>query len=76
MEDTELLVTRSPDDGETALLISSDSLHRDNLMGHLYFELDFGDGCVVTAIDFYLAEKLPGTGFPQHGKSQFLPDEE
>lgn len=53
MEDTELLVTRSPDDGETALLISSDSLHRDNLMGHLYFELDFGDGCVVTANDLY-----------------------
>ncbi len=53
MEDTELLVTRSPDDGETALLISADPLHRDNLMGHLYFELDFGEGCVVAANDLY-----------------------
>ena len=53
MEETELLVVKTPYDGENALLLSADPLHRDSLMGHVYFELNFGGHQIVTTDSLY-----------------------
>lgn len=53
IDETELLETKAPADGENALLLSGNSLHRDSLMGHLYFEIDFGGNHVITTDSLY-----------------------
>lgn len=52
-DQTELLEVKAPADGESALLLSADSLHRDSLMGHLYFELHFGGSQVIVTDNLY-----------------------
>lgn len=53
VEETELMEVKTPMDGETALLLSAGPLHREDLSGHLYFELDFGGGEVVVTDSLY-----------------------
>ena len=49
-EQTELLMTKSIPDGDTAALLSGDAL-AEITQGHVYFELDFG--AVIVASDIY-----------------------
>ncbi len=53
MEKTELLAIKAPADGEMALLLSARPLKKEALSGHVYFELDFGGGHIVTTDDLY-----------------------
>lgn len=50
---TELLEVSVPADAGNALLLSAESLHRDDLEGYLYFELDFDGGDTITTYDPY-----------------------
>lgn len=49
IEQTQLLEIRAPEDGGEAMLLSADLLHRDDLMGDLYFELCFAGDAIVTS---------------------------
>lgn len=49
----ELLEVSVPVDAGNALLLSAESLHRDDLEGYLYFELDFDGGDTITTYDPY-----------------------
>ena len=61
MDQTELLALKTPADGENALLLSAGPLHREDLQGHLYFELDFGNNLALATDSLYnvLFDPLP-----------------
>lgn len=46
-EQTELLKTKYVSNNSGALLLSADSLHREGLMGYLFFELHFSQNCTI-----------------------------
>ena len=48
-EYTELLLTKSVLDGNSAALLSADVLV-EGIMGHVYFELDYGNTVIVSEI--------------------------
>ena len=50
---TELLDVSIPADAGNAWLLSADALHRDDLEGYLYFELQFDGGETITTYDPY-----------------------
>lgn len=49
MEQPQLLLTKSLTTEQGAVLLPASVLHREDLMGHLYFQLDFGLGTIVTS---------------------------
>ena len=58
IEETELLLTNSVSDGDFLELLDADSL-KYGFQNHVFFELDFGDGVIVTSElynIFYLGE--------------------
>jgi hypothetical protein len=55
IEKTELLVTVAPLDGENAALISALALHRDDIYGHAYIQLDGGDESDLFNVGYDLA---------------------
>ena len=48
IEETELLLTKSVSDGDFLELLDADSL-KYGFQNHVFFELDFGDGVIVTS---------------------------
>lgn len=48
IEETELLLTKSVTDGDSLELLDADSL-KYGFQNHVFFELDFGDGVIVTS---------------------------
>ena len=50
LEQTQLLLTKAVLDGDSSALLSADPLHREDLHGHLYFELSFGDTVVTSEL--------------------------